>query len=140
MGQPAIRTQIDGLDEEYSLETALDCSDRPDMTRQEFKDETDVNKILARYGVDGLPRKPEYSFVDYDTDLQSALESIREAERAIEKLPPELQAKYTTWERLMAGAYSGAFRTDLEAYQAAKEAADKAAAEKLALDKQPITS
>lgn len=125
--QRAIRTQVDDLFDWYSTETAIDTHDRPDMTRQEFKDETDVNKVLMRYGVDGLPRKPEYSVVDYDLDLQTALESIREAERAIAKLPPELQAKYNTWERVMGGAYSGDFKKDLDSYQAAKEASEKAA-------------
>lgn len=123
----AIRTQVDGLNPEYSVETGLDCSNKPDLARQEFKDETDVEKILQRYGVDGLPRKPEYSAVDYNVDLQQALESIREAERAISKLPEELRAKYGTWERIMAGAYSGKFKTDLDSYEAAKQASEKAA-------------
>lgn len=132
MPQPAIRTQVDMLDEEYSQLTALDCSDMPDMARQEFKDETDVNKVLARYGVDGLPRRPEYSEVDYDVDLQQSISAIRDAERAIEKLPAELRDKYSTWERLFAGVYSGGVKTDLEAYHA-KKAADQAAVEAAAL-------
>lgn len=123
----AIRTQVDGLNEEYSLDTALDCSILPDLARQEFKEETDVNTVLARYGVGGMKRQPEYSELDYDMDLQQSLMAIREAERAIEKLPPELAEKYSTWERLLAGAYSGNFKTDLDSYQAAKEASDKAA-------------
>lgn len=104
----------------------------PDMARQEFKDETDVNKVLARYGIDGLPRTPEYSEVDYNLDLQSALESIRDAERAIQKLPPELREKYDTWERLLAGAYNGGVQNDLVAYHE-KQASDKAAADAAAV-------
>lgn len=127
MTGPAIRTQIDELNEEYSWETATDCSSLPDMARQEFKDEADVNKVLARYGVDGLQRPVEYSAVDYDVDLQQSIQAIRDAERAIAKLPPELQAKYNTWERLMGGAYSGDFKRDLDSYEAAKQASDKAA-------------
>lgn len=138
--KPAIRTQVDELFDTYSLATAIDTQNLPDMTRQEFKDDTDVNKILQRYGVDGLPRKPEYSAVDYDLDLQTALNSIREAERALAKLPEELREKYSAWERLLAGAYSGQLKTDLDAYQAAKAAAEKAAAEKLALDQKPIVA
>lgn len=133
--QPAIRTQVDGLNEEYSLQTALDCSNLPDMARQEFKDETDVNKVLARYGIDGLPRKPEYSAVDYDMDLQQSIEAIKEAERAIAKLPTPLREKYGTWERLFAGAYNGGVAADLKAYHEAK-AAETAAAQQVALDKQ----
>lgn len=129
---PAIRTQVDGLDEEYSIGTALDCSDMPDTTRQEFKNETDVNQVLARYGVDGQRRPPIYSEVDYNMDLQQSLGAIREAERAIAKLPPELREKYGTWERLFAGAYNGGIQADLVAYHE-KQASDKAAADAAAV-------
>lgn len=127
MTAPAIRTQADGLEDEYSLSTGTDCSDLPDLARQEFKDESDVNKVLARYGVAGINQQLEYSIVDYDMDLQQSISAIREAERAILKLPPELQAKFNTWERLMGGAYSGDLKKDLDSYQAAKEASDQAA-------------
>lgn len=140
MTGPAIRTQVDGLNGVYSYETGLDCSDLPDMTRQEFKDETDVNKILARYGVDGMRlREPQYSEVDYDTDLQQSLESIREAERAINKLPEELRGKYSTWERLLDGAFNGEFKTDLATYHEKRRIETEAAA-KAALDKQGASS
>lgn len=122
----AIRTQIDGLNEEYSFSTGLDCSVLPDMTRQEFKAETDVNQILARYGVDGIQRRPEYAEVDYNMDLQQALDSITQTERALAKLPPELLEKYGTWERMLAGAYNGSVKADLVAYYE-KQASDKAA-------------
>lgn len=127
MTGPAIRTQVDGLNEEYSLETALDCSTKPDLARQEFKEETDVNKVLARYGIDGIRREPQYSSVDYDMDLQQALESIREAERGIARLPTELRSKYDTWERLLDGAYNGQLKTDLATYKATHAAAEQAA-------------
>lgn len=123
-----IRTQADGLNEDYSWETALDCSDLPDMTRQEFKAETDVNNILSRYGVDGIRRTPEYAEIDYTMDLQQSLGAIAEAERAIAKLPADLYVKYPTWEQLLAGAFNGQFKTDLTAYYEAK-AAEKAVAD-----------
>jgi hypothetical protein len=133
--QPAIRTQVDGLNEEYSLLTGLDCSNLPDMARQEFKAETDVNIILGRYGIDGIQRPTQYAQVDYDMDLQQSLESIREAERAVMKLPPELREKYRTWEGLLDGVYNGQLKTDLATYHAAKEAEAAQAAAKEALDK-----
>lgn len=136
----AIRTQVDGLNEQYSYETALDCSIYPDMARQEFKDESDPNKVLARYGVGGIPqRQPEYSAIDYDMDLQQSLESIREAERAIAKLPPELRTKYSSWEQLLDGAFNGQFKTDLATYHEQKAAA-KAAADAISVDTvNPVT-
>lgn len=128
MTGPAIRTQVDGLNDEYSIMTALDCSDLPDLARQEFKAETDVNNILARYGIDGIKQGPTYSEVDYNMDLQEALESIREAERAIAKLPADLYVKYPTWEELLTGAFNGNFKRDLTAYYEAKAAETEAAA------------
>lgn len=128
MTGPAIRTQIDGLNELYSDDTALDCSDMPDMTRQEFKAETDVNTILARYGIDGIKRPPEYSEIDYNLDLQQSLEAIRDAEQAIAKLPAEIYVKYPTWEQLLTGAFNGNYKRDLTAYYEQK-AAEKAAAD-----------
>lgn len=126
--QPPIRKQTDDLQEQYSQMTAIDCSDLPDLTRQEFRDETDVNKILARYGVNAPMRQPEYSEVDYSMDLQQSLQAIKEAEDAVSKLPPSLRVKYFTWERLLDGAYNGEFKTDLATYYREKEVADAAAA------------
>lgn len=137
---PAIRTQTDGLNEEYSEATSLDCSNMPDLTRQEFKDETDVNKVLARYGVDGLPRKPEYSEVDYNLDLQQAFEAVREAERSIARLPESIRAKFPTWDALFHGAVSGDLPRDLQIYIQEKEAAEKAALEAERAAKVPLTT
>lgn len=124
----AIRTQIDGLNEQYSWDTALDCSDLPDMARQEFKDETDVNIILARYGVDGLKRDPTFGEIDFDVDLQQSLNAISTTEAAVENLPQELRDKYPTWLHMLRGVYSGSFKRDLETQKAnaAKAAIDAA--------------
>lgn len=128
MTAPAMRTQVDGLAEVVSLETAIDCSTMPDLARQEFKDETDVNKVLARYGVNTPLRQPEYSTVDYDMDLQQALAAIETAQEALRKLPPQLRQKYPTWETLLAGLYQGTFKTDLDAQLQKDQAALDAAA------------
>lgn len=129
-----IRTQADGLQAQYSRETGIDCSDLPDRARQEFKDETDVNKILARYGVEAIMRgEAQYSEVDYDMDLQKALACIEEAERSIAKLPAEIYSKYPTWEQFTAGAFNGNLKTDLAAYHEEK-AAETAAAAQAAID------
>lgn len=123
MPAPAIRTQVDGLDEEYSIETALDCSDMPDTTRQEFKDETDVNKILGRYGVNAPMRPVQYGESNFDLDLQTALQAIYTAQDAVRNLPPDLAAKYPTWTSFMEAAYSGKLRQDLDARSATEAAA-----------------
>lgn len=120
--KPAIRTQTDELQDSYSLLTALDCSNLPDMTRQEFKDETDVNKILARFGVNTPMRQPIYGAVDYDMDLQQSLAAIKTAQQTADKLPKQLRDKYYHWEMLLEGMRSGQFKTDLDAYLAEEKA------------------
>lgn len=138
MGQPAIRTQIDELDEAYSIATALDCSDMPDLARQEFKDETDVNKILARYGVNAPMREAQYGLeVDYNLDLQQSLAAIYAAQDAIRKLPPDLRAKYPDWQTAMQGIYNGTLQKDLDAQKAADKARLEAEAAAAALNKTP---
>lgn len=122
----AIRTQVDGLDAEYSFKTALDCSDMPDTTRQEFKDETDVNKILARYGVNAQMRPVQYGESDFDLDLQTALQAVYTAQDAVRNLPPDLAAKYPTWESFMQAAYNGNLQRDLDAKKAAATSATNA--------------
>lgn len=117
--KPALRTQVDDLAEIYSLETNIDCSNLPDLTRQEFKDETDVNKTIARFrGGDQPMRQVQYGEMDYDMDLQQSLAAINAAQAAARKLPKPLRDKYYQWETLMGGMRSGEFKKDLDTYLA----------------------
>lgn len=111
----AIRTQADDLGPEMSIETGLDCSNDPQLTRQEFKDEADVNKLLLRYGV-GLPvRTPEWGVTtDFDIDLQIALSAIHEAKQAHRDLPDNLKAKYPTWKKLLNALDRGELQLNLK--------------------------
>lgn len=108
--KPAKRTQVDDLGDEYSLETALSTSELPDLARQEYKDESDINKLLYRYGV-GLvagQRQPQWGQeVDYDLDLQTALTAVADAKRAHAGLPDNLKARYATWRELLNALESG---------------------------------
>lgn len=120
--QPAIRTQTDELQDSYSKLTALDCSDLPDRTRQEFKEETDVNYILTRYGANAPLTQAIYGEVDYNMDLQQSLAAIETAQDAVRKLPWALRDKYYHWEMLMEGMRSGEFKKDLDAHLAEERA------------------
>lgn len=120
---PAIRTQVDGLDEEYSLHTGIDCGNREDMARQEFKDDTDVNKILGRYGVNADMRPLQFGNVNYDLDLQQALEAIIAANEAMASLPDTLRERYPSWESLSKGLRDGTLKRDLETQRLAAELA-----------------
>lgn len=123
IGKKAERTQIDGKQDAYSAATALDTSDLPDLTRQEFREEADVNHLLARYGIGGLPqRTPRWGEeIDFDMDLQSAYISTQGAMRAWAHLPADLKTEFPTWQDLLNGYVSGKYQEAKKAYDDRKK-------------------
>lgn len=88
----------------------IDASDRPgnkDMARQEFKDEADVNYMLAKFGVAPPRNAPTYGEWDDSIDLQSAITSVREALGAYERLPADLRERFTSMEGLLNAVTNG---------------------------------
>lgn len=115
--KPAKRTQVDSLGDFYSAFTVIDSSTKPDMTRQEYKDETDTNKLLYRYGVGLVPGRAQPTWgqeVDFDLDLQTALGAVADAKRAWGDLPPNLKAAYPSWQQLLNALESGQLRIKAE--------------------------
>lgn len=110
----AIRTQVDDKGDEYSLLTAIDFTGSKLITRQEGKEDADVNNLLRRYGI-GIPLREglRYGEMDYTIDLQQAHQSISNAESFWLKLPPELKTKYPTWEHLLRAAGTEQLKADL---------------------------
>lgn len=104
-----VRTQVDGLGDVYSDLAAeqLDFSKQPDPTRQEQKDECDINLILKRFGVGATGRFPQYGSMDTNMDLHSALGAIRDAKQAYNRLPDELKKEYPTWRHLLVALDTG---------------------------------
>lgn len=128
------RGQNDGLNDEASLETGLDCTPGqagpyPDeplgefVARQEFKDEADINNLMRRFGVETRPLI--FGEMDFSLDLQTAMASAMTAadtyNRIKANLTDALRAKYPTWQDMMLNPV--AFRQDIEAAQAAAKAA-----------------
>lgn len=110
---PAIRTQVDQQQDFHSELAGLDCTTSTDTARQEFKDEADVNKILARYGVNAPQRQAIFGETDFTLDLQQAFAAIEAAKNAHHKLPQSLREQYPTWQSVLNGLDSGEFRIDL---------------------------
>lgn len=75
--------------------SVIDCSDRPDLARQEFKAETDTKTLLRRYGA-VPPPPPMGGEFDFDWTLQSSLNAIREVADGFESLPAEVRRAYPT--------------------------------------------
>lgn len=112
--KPAIRTQVDDLGDAYSDATAITFDPTEDKARQEFEQETDANRILARFGVE-VPgqRPPFYGEGDYDLDLHSAMIATKEAQLMHGTLPANLREKYPTWQSLLNALSSGELKLDL---------------------------
>lgn len=121
----AERTQADDEQSKYSLRSALDCSDSKDMARQEFKEETDINILLAKFGVNQQQRQPQYGEADYTVDLQQSLHAVEQTKQAHKHLSPEIKSKYPTWQSMLDGMASGELAKDLETLQSAKKIADE---------------
>lgn len=100
---PATQTQTDP-----AKTVLLDCDPETDQTRQEFKDDSDINHLLARYGaIPHTGSTPIYGEYDFDTDLMAAHERVQQAREAHNSLPASLRAAYPTWAALAAALASG---------------------------------
>lgn len=124
---PMERTQTDGRGDEYSLITGLDLSGETPVTRQEFKDEADINNILARYGINTPLRQMQWGQeIDERLDLQQALFAISEAQKI--QVPEELRSQFPTWQAILNGVETGEYQ------HALKELEDGKAREKQLAD------
>lgn len=122
------RRQSDNLGDEISKQTAY-RNTGPELTRQEFKDEANLNILLARFGVNQQVRQnANFTEVDYNLDLQTALGAIDAARRANMKVPEELRAKYPNWLAVLEGAETGEYGKDLQDLATRKETEKKAEA------------
>lgn len=84
------------------------------LTRQEFKEDTDINILLARFGVNTQVRNDmQWTEIDYTTDLQKAYAALDAAKRADTGVPPELRDKYPNYLALMSGIERGEYQKDL---------------------------
>lgn len=115
------RTQNDGMQQAYSIAGGLDCSPtgtiegNKDMARQEFKDDADINRILRNFGVENQQRTMvQFGEADYTIDLQQAMHSINDTQRAYEKMDPAIKGIYPTFEKFIRGVRMGAVEKDLE--------------------------
>lgn len=84
----------------YSSKTdvTVDCSVEPSLTKQEFKDECDINTIMAKYQFSGqIPNLNERSPQYIDTtghDYQLAMNTVSEANSLFQELPSSLRNRF----------------------------------------------
>lgn len=93
----------DGAD----LETEHNITENKDMARQEFAKEADINYMLSRFGVVPARGAPTYGEWDDSVNLQSALDSTREAREAYKRVPEEIRKRFTSMEQLLSAVENG---------------------------------
>lgn len=128
--KPAIRTQADERGDEYSKKAAIVGDGTPSLTRQEQKNDADINVLLSRFGVNQQIRTGgRFGEHDDQLDLHTALQAVAAARTANFNVPDELREKYPDWKTVLAGAENGSYEKDLEQLHA-KRRSEKALAEK----------
>ena len=81
-------------DRKYSFQTTGES-----LTQQQFKDECDVNNIMAKYKKTGLvthlsKHKGEFGDFSSVTDYQTSLARLEQAHESFQQLPSELRSKF----------------------------------------------
>lgn len=111
----ANRTQSDDKGDKVSRDTALSFLMAEDVTRQEYKEETDIRTILRKYGVPntGAPPAPDMTHTDFTIDLQEAYRIRDEGARLLARLPQEIRDKYKNNADLLTAIDNGELQKDI---------------------------
>lgn len=92
------RTANDGLNQSVSESTAVDFSDDPGLTQQQFAEDADINTLIRRFGLSGdmpAPRAvPQYGDFSDVVDYQTALDRLLEADSAFMSLPADVRKRF----------------------------------------------
>lgn len=95
--EPFLRTEHNYDMNAASVESGLHCEDET-RAKQSFRDETDINTIIRRFGVTGeLPtaiRLPSYGDFTGIADFQTGVNIIAEANEAFDAMPAEVRARF----------------------------------------------
>ncbi|WNK14469.1 MAG: internal scaffolding protein [Microvirus sp.] len=97
MLRPFLRTEFNYDMLEASAESGLRCDD-PSMAQQQFLEESDINTIVDRFGLNGqLPdvvRMPEYGDFTQVTDFQTAMNAVIAAQKDFMTLPAKVRSRF----------------------------------------------
>lgn len=78
----------------------VDCSVEPSLTKQEFRDECDINVLMARYEKTGIPPDhfasgtPRYGDFTDVPDYHSAMNTVIQAQTLFEALPARVRERF----------------------------------------------
>lgn len=95
---PFLRSGFNYDRDQVSDETGLACPADESMTQQQFKEESDINEILRRFGITGElpenPRLPQSGDFTGITDFKTAMDAIAAAQSGFMELPADLRARF----------------------------------------------
>lgn len=115
MAKERLRQQ-DTYDPQRNSDDATTPGGGETLTRQEYKDDADINNIVRRFGIDShAARQPLFGEMNFDMNLQSAFADIAHANALFKSLPKELRDKYPTRGAMMEAMDNGNFERDLTA-------------------------
>ncbi len=101
---PLVRTRYNYDSDLVSLNSAVRFT-KPTRTKQQFKEEVDINTIVRNFGLTGeLPknvRVPQSGDFTGVSDFQSAMNIVRQAEEAFMQLPAETRARFNNDPQLL---------------------------------------
>jgi hypothetical protein len=92
-----------------SRQDVISCREDEDMTRQEFKDDADINKLVERHGL--VVRPVEYGEHNFDEDLTARMQSRSLFEAWYAEAPAEVREMYADMGAFLRAFGSGAFKT-----------------------------
>lgn len=97
MKVPFMRTPFNYDRDEVSDQTGLICPE-PTLAQQQFKEESDINTILERFGRTGevvVPvRMPEYGDYTGVVDYHTAMNAVISAQASFDSLPAKVRARF----------------------------------------------
>lgn len=93
-----LRTGYNYDRDSVSRETGTSCVGSKDVAQQQFKDETDINEIVRRFGLTGeIPgdfRPPQSGDFTEVVDFHTAMNVIRSAEESFMTIPAKIRERF----------------------------------------------
>lgn len=103
----------------------ISCSSEEDKTRQEFKEECDVNHILRMHGYNMRP--VQFGVHNFDDDLTAQMQSRSLFEAWYAEAPAEVRELYADFGAFLRAVGSGAFVKASEAAEVPSAASEASA-------------
>lgn len=112
-----LREHNDGLGDEVSLNNQIHFDPSEDVTRQEFRDEADITKILARFGAGEsfAARQPFYGEWDFDRTFADTLQLLENANRLLATMPEHLRKQYPDVQAIILALATGELQAQVTA-------------------------